>query len=1603
MMRRVDRATRSGDLGASLVFVLVAVSVLALAVGSLTSALNGGFLSNRALSAAQQSGDTDGRALTQQSLLLAAAATKSSNAADPKQSKGKCFSVSADGTRGASYIDYPLGSATPKLRVFCTPYNANVTDSILIPTNSQPDITSGLALQEQMYLCGSGNYYTQGSVAAKTGIKLFSDTGCATAALSTCPQATSTTQFQSLTTGSVACPALYAYDALPGDGTVSTAACVPTYSRLIWAEGGGTRSAAISSIKTTSGTATITVTTSAAHNLGVGSPVTLTSLTGSLAAYDGTGGAVATVPSTTTFTMVSTVTAASTATLTASGSPVATTTSLADCANSAVDLTNDLTTPSALPTSTISAGASLVDLASSTSSGSGATSCTTSGTATLNPGVYDDTPGTATTLGADATQVSTFLQKLGAGTALCAQQTGALSAASTSLATTLSVSERAGFIPGDTLTVGSSSFTVANGYVPATGAGALTVTPIRGAGVALSSVKVGQVPTSLSVAATSAVTATGTTSNSSTAVSLSLGTASITRTTNASPNVAVTLGSFTPTAGQYITGTNIPAGTKVSSVTTWSASQTLKTDASASNGKISATGTATLDANIAIGSTVTCTTAPCFLTAGTTYTVTAMAADIKSFTISPAPTTANSTGASLTFSGGTKLVLDKNASASSTTAATATFYSGTNPAITTYAYVTGLNVTSGTYVSSTTGTAPMTAVTLSQSTSASGAGSATLTYSTTAVTGSIGGTLGTAGAVGDRIDFVGTGDSVVDGSTCLVSSLTTSNTALVINTIVATNASKDITVTTATAHGLAAGDTIALSGLGSTLDTLYKTSYTIKSTPSTTTFVVTTGTTGTGTTYSKGVSPMGANPKATPNKQGFTCVVQSDSSVSASTPTAANVLLLDTTSPVKTVAVTAATSLSGTVQLDSTGDADLNANDCLIAAAGTSFTCTLTTAPTVAFSGTIGLAYSKVAIATAAVVTASRTCIDVGGSWCNGPTYTALVISSLTSTTGSNDIKVTTATAHSLSVGDTVALSGLGGTLDALYRGTFTVKTVPTTTTFTITTATTGTSTGVLSGLGANPKATPAGKVITTITLNPGEYYFALASDWTVSSSAVTVKAGLMATPVTLADGSTSSCVSSYSASKDGFTSDQQAAINAQGVSLIFGGSNGADTGLSWTAGNVTICPKAVEVDAHPTDRPVAIYGPGPNPANPTNPSGDLTGTVSAPAYYAAYFTSGSTETISGRNTCTVSTASATALTISKITTVSGSYDITVTTSAAHGLAVGNTVTLSGLGSTNDALYKGTFDVKTVGSTTTFVVTTSTSAASTGSLSLGRSPKATPGNGSAALGACEILYVPSSRSSDDGTSLLLLGGIFAPSSRVTLTLNFTNDDAVTLYGMVLNSLRVSATAIPAGTSTCTGTRKSGCRQGGKTGKKGTFFRFVSYPCTATYNGTGICTQTTAPDLIWSPPGQKISIFTGGRATVVSTAALAISSVSVSGSTATVTTSSAHGLSPGYRVAVSGVTPTGYAGSTINVASVPSTTAFTYTVASGLGTPVVSSGKVTWLSDSCPPRGTYPWVGCMTVKFATTTSTGSPSYAVVGPFLPPDCTDPTSGACWAILG
>ena len=113
---------------------------------------------------------------------------------------------------------------------------------------------------------------------------------------------------------------------------------------------------------------------------------------------------------------------------------------------------------------------------------------------------------------------------------------------------------------------------------------------------------------------------------------------------------------------------------------------------------------------------------------------------------------------------------------------------------------------------------------------------------------------------------------------------------------------------------------------------------------------------------------------------------------------------------------------------------------------------------------------------------------------------------------------------------------------------------------------------------------------------------------------------------------------------------------------------------------------------------------------------------------------------------------------------------------------------------------------------------------------------------------------------------------------------------------------------------------------------------ISGASVAGFNGTfTVLTATTSTFTYTVASGLAAPT---GTITALAATTLSISSITVSSTTATATTSAAHGLSVGQTVVVAGASLAGYNGSFV-VVSIPSSTTFTYTIASALAAPSVT--------------------------------------------------------------
>jgi hypothetical protein len=147
---------------------------------------------------------------------------------------------------------------------------------------------------------------------------------------------------------------------------------------------------------------------------------------------------------------------------------------------------------------------------------------------------------------------------------------------------------------------------------------------------------------------------------------------------------------------------------------------------------------------------------------------------------------------------------------------------------------------------------------------------------------------------------------------------------------------------------------------------------------------------------------------------------------------------------------------------------------------------------------------------------------------------------------------------------------------------------------------------------------------------------------------------------------------------------------------------------------------------------------------------------------------------------------------------------------------------------------------------------------------------------------------------------------------------------------------------------------------------------------AGYDGTvTVSGVPDATDFTYTDPNSGLADATGGTATSAAAPAAVISSATSSGTTATITTAAAHGFTAGQVVSVAGVSVAGYNG-TFTIASVPSSTSFTYTT-SGSDLAGGSGGSATLTSPLAGPQRSM--VDGITYTFSQAVTLGANAFGL----------------------
>ena len=248
-----------------------------------------------------------------------------------------------------------------------------------------------------------------------------------------------------------------------------------------------------------------------------------------------------------------------------------------------------------------------------------------------------------------------------------------------------------------------------------------------------------------------------------------------------------------------------------------------------------------------------------------------------------------------------------------------------------------------------------------------------------------------------------------------------------------TPSSGNVTYTTSTANGFVPGQVVTITGVS---PSGYNGTFTIVTVPTATTFTVTNATTGTATTSSATATisqVMGGT--ATITYSGITpvSVLQNYLNNAYANPPISDFSQLVTINPFYNNGILSINATGGNFTINTTANQNVNIS-------------------------AIPLPYNVNATKISNSTTGAILNFGSSGSTVlpTGSSSSKSVTGATASTPSSGNVQYTTAAAHGLAVGTSVTIAGFS---PSGYNGTFTIVTVPTTTTFTVANATTGTAT----------------------------------------------------------------------------------------------------------------------------------------------------------------------------------------------------------------------------------------------------------------------------------------------------------------------------------------------------------------------------------------------------------------------------------------------------------------------------------------------------------------------------------------------------------------
>jgi len=538
-----------------------------------------------------------------------------------------------------------------------------------------------------------------------------------------------------------------------------------------------------------------------------------------------------------------------------------------------------------------------------------------------------------------------------------------------------------------------------------------------------------------------------------------------------------------------------------------------------------------------------------------------------------------------------------------------------------------------------------------------------------------------------------------------------------------------------------------------------------------------------------------------------------------------------------------------------------------------------------------------------------------------------------------NVVTISTSSAHGLSPGQTVTVSGVS---DTSFDGSFVIATVASATTFTYA------QTGSFASSGGGIVSTAANSV--AIFLGNGDGTFGSRSDIPVGVSPISI-----AVADFNADGHPDLAVANEGSNSVSILLGAAAPIASAGavrsakvVTITTTSAHGLSPGQTVTVSGVSDSSfnGTFVVATVPSATTFTYAQTGPNASSGGGTVSTFTqGTDIATGTPPRAVIAGD---FNGDGRVDLAVAHSGSNSIASNGVVRSANVVTIATTSAHGLSVGETVTISGV---SDSSFNGTFVVATVPSATMFTYAqTGSNASSGGGTAASNIVSIFLGNGDGTFGQRTDLAAganPRALATGNFRGGLSLNLAVANRDANTVSVFLGNGGGTFLAGIASSNGAVRRANVVTITTTSA--------HGLSVGQTVT----ISGVSDSSFNGTFvISTVPSATTFTYAQTGPDAS---SGSGTVSSgatfLAVIASSNGAVrSANVVTITTTSAHGLRAGQTVTVSGVSDTSFDG-TFVISTVPSATTFAYVqtgpdASSGSGT-VFTGSRTDYLTGSAP--------------------------------------------------